>query len=362
MKLKSIFFHPRAIWVYLGASAVAFRALASPELIEEAYSRGVFQGIRLLFSLVAGWLPFALVYVLFGAVVFWAVKSLIRFFQNKEPWQNKLVGSLTSLLAFAGGVTFLFLFLWGFNYGRVPLENQINIEPKPLTVNELKKELDYVTAEVIRLREQLPGAGDSALSIDFLPKNTEREMRDLLVAELEEAGYPTSSKVRGRLLFPKGLLLRISTAGVYIPFTGEGHIDPGLHHLQLPFVMAHEMSHGYGFGDEGTCNFLAYLSCLRSENDYLKYIGQLYFFRYVASDYRSYRPEEYKVFYQNLPEGVKNDLRAIRREMEKYPDIFPKFRDATYNAYLKAQGISEGLKNYNRVTMLAAAWRKKKDE
>jgi hypothetical protein len=87
-------------------------------------------------------------------------------------------------------------------------------------------------------------------------------------------------------------------------------------------------------------------------------VGELYFFRYVASDYRGYQPEAYKEFYKNLPEGVKNDLRAIRREMDKYPDIFPAVRDATYNAYLKAQGIEEGIKNYNRVTMLVAAWRK----
>ncbi len=181
-------------------------------------------------------------------------------------------------------------------------------------------------------------------------------MRHLLTNVLRNFNYPIPAKVRGRLLFPKGILLRISTAGVYIPFTGEGHIDPGLHHLQLPFVMAHEMSHAYGIGGEGDCNFLAYLSCTSSENSYLKYVGFLYYWRYVAPDYRAYRPEEYKIIWENLPLGIKNDLRAIREEMNKYPDILPAVRDAAYNTYLKAQGIDDGIKNYDRVTMLAHAW------
>jgi hypothetical protein len=153
--------------------------------------------------------------------------------------------------------------------------------------------------------------------------------------------------------------LRISTAGVYIPFTGEGNIDPGLHYLQLPFVMAHEMSHAYGFGDEGTCNFLAYLACTQSEDLFLKYVGHLYYWRYVASDYREFQPEAYKDFFETLPVGVKSDLAAIRQEMDKYPDIFPAVRDAAYTAYLQAQGIQEGLKNYDRVIMMVHAWKKR---
>ena len=63
-----------------------------------------------------------------------------------------------------------------------------------------------------------------------------------------------------------------------------------------------------------------------------------------------------------FPEGIKNDLPAIREEMNKYPDILPAVRDAAYNSYLKAQGIDDGIKNYDRVTMLAHAWRLKSNQ
>ncbi|MCB0582976.1 MAG: DUF3810 family protein, partial [Phaeodactylibacter sp.] len=72
--------------------------------------------------------------------------------------------------------------------------------------------------------------------------------------------------------------------GLYFPFTGEGHIDAGLHPLQKPYVMAHELAHGYGFGDEGTCNFLGYLACIGSDDPVIAYIGHLNYWRTLAAD------------------------------------------------------------------------------
>ena len=184
-----------------------------------------------------------------------------QFFQKEGKWLQKLGGFTFSLFAFLGGIIFFFLLFWGFNYGRVSVEKQIGLTPKPLKIKELKAELDAQTILITQLRNALPNITDSAINHTFLPRNLENLVREDLKKILSENGFPTPGNVRGRLLKPKGLLLRINTAGVYIPFTAEGHIDAGLHPLQLPYVMAHEMSHGYGFGYEGTCNFWAWLAC-----------------------------------------------------------------------------------------------------
>jgi hypothetical protein len=349
MNWRKIIFHKTTIWVGLALAAVLTRVLLCAGAIERYYSRGVFPVVRSAFDAVTGWVPFALVYPLFFLLLFLGVRGVIRFFKSKTPWVRRLFAAGLNTLALASAVVFFFLLLWGFNYGRTPVEDTIGIKPEPLTISELKMELDSATAAVLRTRALLPAAPGSAVPADLMPEDLENIMRQELVKHLGEFGYATPGKVRGRLLFPKGILLRISTAGVYIPFTGEGHIDAGLHHLQLPFVVVHEMSHGYGFGDEGTCT--------QSDDPFLRYVGHLYYWRYVASDYRDYLPQEYEKFRETLPEGVKNDLLAIRQEMEKYPDILPWARDAAYAAYLHAQGISEGLKNYDRVTMLVHAWR-----
>ncbi len=358
MHWKKILFNKKSIWILLGLLTMTLSSVMPPDFVEQYYSRTIFIGIRWMFTGLNSWLPFATVYLLFFILLGWLIFVLKKSFRVKMPWRRRLLNGSLSMLAFAGGVIFFFQILWGFNYGREPLEKSLGITPEPLTADELRIELDAATTEVLRIRAMLPGAGDSVVPEVLVPVDLENKMRGELTRFLNSRDYPTPGKVRGRLLWPKGMLLRISTAGVYIPFTGEGNIDPGLHYLQLPFVMVHEMSHAYGFGDEGTCNFLAYLACTQSDDVFLNYVGYLYYWRYVAADYRVFRPQEYLELYEALPVGMKSDIAAIRREMEKYPDILPAVRDAAYTAYLHAQGIHEGLKNYDRVVMLVAAWRR----
>ena len=340
------------IWIILGSIALILRGLLSAEQIEHWYSRGLFLWLRQVIDFIAAWIPFPMVYALAVALLYKLIQA-IRKPSSAASIQQKIIRILHNWLAFAMAVIFFFLFLWGYNYGRIPIEHQMGFETKPLSFLDLKMELDSTTKVIDSLRMRIPHASDSALTAAFIPRKLESSMRGHLAQILKEIGYPASNNPRGRLLYPKGLLLRISTAGVYIPFTGEGHIDAGLHPIQMPFVMAHELSHAYGFGDEGTCNFTAFLACINSGDPVLEYIGYFSYWRYVASNYRRYDREGYAEFYdKKVPLGVKNDLRAIYETMDQYPDILPNVRDAVYNNYLKAQGIQEGIQNYSRILML----------
>ncbi|MEK7253907.1 MAG: DUF3810 family protein, partial [Bacteroidota bacterium] len=278
--MKAFLLQWKNVWIALGLLAVSLRSFLSPEAVENFYSRGIFTYLRRSIDFLTGWMPFALVYVFAIGLLFFIGYQTFKWVKNKNGWRSKLLVSLHYSLAFAGGVVFFFLALWGYNYDRVPLEKAVGISPDTLSTNELRLELDAATADMVRLRALLPGISDSAIADDLMPVDLENEVREELKKCLAQFGYPSPGSVRGRILAPKGLLLRLSTAGIYIPFTGEGHVDGGLHHLQLPFVLAHEMSHGYGFGDEGTCNFLAYLALTQSENAYLRYVGHLYYWRY----------------------------------------------------------------------------------
>ncbi len=350
----------RWIWISLGILSIITRFIFSEETIETYYSRGFFVYLRNGVDFLTGLSPIALVYFLFFLLLGVLVKSWIGFFRRDAKVLGKVLQFCYSTIAFFFGVVFFFMILWGYNYDRISIEKQLGLEPKPLSLEELKNALYKQTEVVVELRAQLSKNLDTAISNSFLPNNIETTMREALKSVLQDLGYPTPGNVRGRFLHPKGLLLRISTAGVYIPFTAEGHIDPGLHHLQIPYVIAHEMSHGYGFGDEGTCNFLAWLTCISSKDPFLNYVGELAYWRNLAGDYRWYRPYEYLAFFDHqLPNTIKNDLRAIYAEMEKYPDIFPRLRNAIYDSYLKAQGIDEGLENYNRILVLVKAWKEK---
>jgi phytoene dehydrogenase-like protein len=117
------------------------------------------------------------------------------------------------------------------------------------------------------------------------------------------------------------------------------------------------VSHGYGFRDEGTCNFWAYVACIRSADPLIAYAGHLDHFRTLAAHYLRYDREAYFALREQLPTGIQADLDAINGNLRKYPDIMPELRYAAYDTYLKAQGIKEGIKNYSRVVMMVKAWK-----
>lgn len=187
----------------------------------------------------------------------------------------------------------------------------------------------------------------------------EPKIRACLTAVLADFHYPTPGRVRGREL-PAGALLSFNTAGVYLPWVGEGHIDGGLHPLQKPFTLAHELAHGYGFTDEGTCNFLAYLACLRCSDPYVRYSGELTYWRYVFSALRQQSRSAYLLTRAKIPSGMHNDLAAIKDAMARYPDRLKGLQASAYDGYLKSQGIQTGMGSYDYIVQLTIAWRKKR--
>ncbi len=351
----------RWIWIGLAILIVLLRIISSyfPYIVESLYSRGLFRVLRFVIDNSISRSPFPLLYVFLFLLMLWGVYKFVKRGKNYSSFQEKLLDYLFSTIAFVGGLVFFFILLWGFNYARIPLEKQLKIKPIRLTDEELKEEFQSASNTLFGSYANYQRLNKDD---DFDLSNIENEIRKEVTKTLQSFGYPTPGRVRARLLKPKGILLRISTAGVYLPWVGECHIDAGLHPVQIPNVMAHEFAHGYGITDEGSCNFIALQTCLNSENPFFKYSASLSYWKTVASNYRRHFPEDYKKFKSTMPKGILDDIKAINDNLDKYPDIFPDTRDFFYNNYLKSQGISEGMKNYSRVILLEVAYKKTKSE
>ncbi len=349
----------RLIWIALGIFTLIIRWLSGfyPQAVETIYARGIYQGVRWVFDHTVTITPLPLFYVLAVLLLIWLIWAIVRFFRQTNPLGKRLLNSLYSIVAFAAGFIFLFMWLWGFNYARIPIEKQLNFKPEPLSLEVLKTTFNEYTLLLDTLRHRIPNADTTTLSENFVPDKLENQVRDLLTATLKDLNYPTTGRVRGRLIYPKGTLIRNGASGIYIPFIGEGHIDGGLHHLSIPFTMAHEMAHGYGHGDEGTCNFLAYLACQGATDPYIRYAGAYSYWRYLRSALRSLDKAAYLELEAQFPTGIHNDLESLKRSWELYPQSFPHIRDWLYDRFLKSQGIKEGVKSYSKVVMMVEAWK-----
>lgn len=331
--------------------SVVLRLLVPAAWIEAAYSRGFFVGVRTLMDYGLGWLPVPLFYVFWvGVGVF--LLLLWRSFVSVRRLLLRLLAAVCWLVV-------AFLWLWGYNYGRPPVETYLGFDRYQPELGELRRRVYREATALGELRATIT-SDTLALPASALPPALEDSMRAALKRTLLAHGYPAPGRPRGWQLRPAGVLLRLSTAGVYWPWAGQGNTDAGLYHLQQPAVLAHELSHAYGFGDEGTCSFWALLAADQLSDPALVYALRLAYWRQLAGRLRYADPDNYLRWRQErLDPGIRNDLAAIYANAAAFTDIAPALRDATYTAYLKAQGIHEGLLNYGRVVQLVEGYRRR---
>ncbi len=353
-------FDKRFFGIGLGILAIVLRFVlgAFPEFVEAFYSRGFYKILRVILDTIHWALPFSALYLL----VILLLVSIYFGFRKWNRSERSVLGKsgqmLFTLLSLAGWIVFLFLFLWGFNYGRIPLATQIKISPRPLKLSTVVEELKAKEPMLLKLRSNISGAQpNNSFTLAALPDNMEDHLRQGLENQLVKLGYPRTGFPTVRTGYPKGVLWGFGAIGFYNPFTGECNVDPAVHPIDRPYVVAHELAHAYGFGDEGTCNFLAYLTCKNSNYPFIRYAGIFNYWQYLYYSYRRADRENFTKYYQALPQELKTDVLAIEANNAAYPDFFPtKFRVATYDAYLKSQGVTDGYASYSQVVMLVYAW------
>ena len=139
-RLKNI--DRRWIWIALGVLMILLRMVLSffPQFVESVYSRGIFKVIRYVQDFTISLSRVPLIYIFILLFVVWRIYAFRKNRGKLTTFKAKTINFLFSVSAFLGALIFLFILLWGFNYGRIPLENQLQINPQRLSDEELKAE------------------------------------------------------------------------------------------------------------------------------------------------------------------------------------------------------------------------------
>nr|WP_287936792.1 DUF3810 domain-containing protein [Algoriphagus sp.] len=346
-------------WAFLGILALVIRyfAIRYPEATDELYSRMFFPGIRNVIDLTLGHLPFPSVYLFIGMVLLVLVVFVRRFFQ-KKGWKSKSVYTVQATSNGVGALVFFFLILWGFNYQRTPIFQQLSLKPKSLNLEQLESEIQITQRLVEQYRNRIKSDTLAISEILDYPE-LERLVRSNMSENLEILGLNFTGRPRTKQFPPPGFMRKMGILGIYFPFTGESYIDPTLHALEQPFTIAHEMAHSYGVTDEGEANFIAWVICTNSEDPLLRYSGHLRLLQYQMRDYYRMAPENYKTWIRTLSRGVRNDLNSIREASEAIKPFSLEISRKSNDIFLKTQGVKAGVNSYQQLPMLAYAWRKR---
>lgn len=130
----------------------------------------------------------------------------------------------------------------------------------------------------------------------------------------------------------RGFMSKTGILGYYNPFTSEAQYNPNIPSTQLPFTMAHEMSHQLGFAREQEASFIGFLCAHTSQIPELRYSANLYALKSLikAVSYRdkrfaelilkSFSPKmkrdiEYELQFVNRNEGIVNDFFGVTNDL-----------------------------------------------
>lgn len=150
--------------------------------------------------------------------------------------------------------------------------------------------------------------------------------------------------------------------GYYFPFSLEANYNDRMYISNMPASMCHELSHLKGFILEDEANFVGYLACVDSEDDFFRYSAYLSVISYLDRDF--YRASGYNdEIYQSHPaindlvrfDGVfltKQQWQQVEEHAVISTEIVKEASNTFTEATLTLNGVSDGKISYSRVVDL----------
>ncbi len=339
MRLKSVC----ATCALVGACAVIAVPLPNA-LVERWYSTGLYPPLQRVLTQFSNLSPFALLDVaIVGLPIAWAVLLVRDLRMSASVWTALGRWILRTVVA-AATLYLVFLFTWGLNYRRVPLERRVRFDAGAVTPAAARDAAHLAVSRV------------NALYADAHASDSPDAARvDAVLA----AAFARATKELGALgttvpARPKHTLLDLyfrpaAVAGMTDPFFLETLVESDLLPIERPFVIAHEWSHLAGFADEGEANFSGWLTCMRA-GEPAQYSGWLFLFDELAN---SLSRADRAAVVARLDAGPRADLRAIAARLAR--DVKPQVSAAgwrVYDRYLKANRVEAGAASYAQVVRL----------
>ena len=318
-------------------------SIRNPPLIEHYYSKGIYPAIAKFLSFFSNIVPFSLWDVFWVLIILLIISGLILvlFKKIKPGWY--ILKTLQLLALFYS----FFYIVWGYNYFRPKIEKRIGWQMPKTDSMIFRPILDSIIKQTNS--NYISIALSDYSKIDTLVEESYRKNS----AELG-INYPNGRRRPKTMLF-SSFYGELGLNGYFGPFFNEIHVNYYLLPLDYPFVLAHEKAHQFGITSEAEANFVAFVICIKSEDQRLKYSGYLSLLLYFLKD--ASHMKDYKEYFNKIDMRVISDFRFRQKYYQGLENkSLSKMQSAAYNSYLKVNNIEKGVKNYNQVVSLVISW------
>lgn len=348
------------ILIFMGIAILIFRyhIEISPQKMEYGYSRAIYPYIATALSLPGRWIPAPysaselFCYLFLFATVSWFCYNFYNLIYRKKSIPLFALKTTIYVMVFAAGGYLFYLTAWGFNYLREPFSHSLKLDD-PSTL--IESDYEILANDMVSLINILCQA-------DCYPSHTEKmwetdSMVDRAVKKIIGMNLHIPST---KFLLTNECLNAFGISGFFSPLFMEPHLNSDLLLWEQPHVMAHEKAHFMGFASETDANLIAYLACLISESDRLRYSAALN----VLLSVRQYMPDEkkWRKLFKGLPKKVLQDIKArntrLRRNRKQYPRLVNAGRKIN-DTYLRLNSQKLGIGSYQAALPHLTVWWKK---
>ncbi len=331
---------------------------ASAARVEGDYSTGFYPPFAGFLRHVFGWLPISfgdILYGAFGVFILWrVVRGITRLFKKRVSWKGFGIGCL-KLVAIALALYVSFNFLWGINYDRKGIAEQLNLQMQQYSITDLQNLNGMLVEKVNASKASLVNSNAIYPSSKALFKRV-GDAYSKIESTYPFLQYHTVSikpSIWGWLGNYTGF------TGYYNPFTGEAQVNTTVPKFLQPYICCHEVAHQLGYAKEMEANFVGYLAAAASGDTLFHYSVYLDLFFYSNRNLYAMDSVAARSYTKQLSPDVKADIDEWKRFVRSHKNPVEPVIRWIYGKYLQGNQQPQGVLAYDEVTSFLIAYYKK---
>lgn len=314
--------------------------------------------VRFILAKITGWFPFSLAETVLLCLPFIFILMILHSVHiSRDATSFRTIRYLCGVLSV---VTILYsFFVFGFApaYHGSTLEKNLGLERRSVSAEELYETAGILKESAEELADNVTFINGGASVMPYTMFEMNDKLNEAYSSFCVKNDFVQKMDTKIKQIAVSKLMTYTHIAGVYTYYTGEANLNTNFPSYTLPYTAAHELSHQRGTAREDEANFLAFLVCMESDDEYIKYSGYLNLFEYVAGALYKADSSLYSSLMSDLDMRIYSELFSYNNFFDKYKDsAVSKISGTVNDTYLKSQGQEAGTESYGRVVELAVAY------
>lgn len=327
----------------------------SASLAENLYANRLYPVISVSLRTISSLVPFPLGDILYLLLIAYVVYSLFNFGRKlfkKQVHKTEAWLAAMQVFRFVLILYIAFKLLWGLNYSRPSISQQLGISNHRYSDKQLVLLTQLIIQKVNQLekrRSALPASQRAKYSMDTL---TVRATAAYDKLKQRQAFFSYRSPAV-KPVINSWMITKIGLEGYYNPLSGEANVNTLLPAVDLPFVTAHEIAHQLGVAREDEANLVGYLVATNSTDLKFQYSGYYAILRNLLFEVRLIAPDQYEALYKSINQRTIADYKNGIAFWQKYNNQMFGYMSVTLDSFLKINNQHKGIDSYQDIVLWA---------